>query len=198
MTHNYHTPPEETITQILCDLREGKRVSTNEFFHLVYAELRQLAAQQMARERPDHTLVPTALVHEAFMRLFGEKLPSWENRAHFFGAAAQAMRRVLVDHARKHQAQKRGGGRKRVTLDENVSTSDVATDEVLEVDAALKKLSELDPRKGKLVELRFFGGLSVEQTAHVLGVSQRTVKRDWSYAQAWLYREVHDPEVNDQ
>ncbi len=163
---------------------------------LVYEELRVLAASQLRRERGDHTLGATALVHEAFFRLVDQRSVDWQGRAHFFGVAAQAMRRILVDHARRCHAAKRGR-QHQVTLDTD-ALSDAAndagaTDEVLAVDDALARLATVDPRQAQLVEFRYFAGFSLEETAELLGVSLATAKRDWAFARAWLQRELGDP-----
>jgi len=144
----------------------------------------------MRQERPDHTLQATALVHEAYLRLAGEKEISWQNRAHFYGVAANIMRRILVDHARAKQAKKRGGSDQEVSFDEAVLAQPEAPKDFLAIDEALERLAERDPRQSRIVELRFFGGLSEEETAEVLGISVRTVKRDWQVARAWLYKEI--------
>lgn len=157
---------------------------------LVYGELRQLAARQLRNERPDHTLSPTSLVHEAFLRLTGSAPISWESRSHFFRVAAQAMRRILVDHARRRSAQKRGR-QHQVTLDSALEESlSQSTEDVIGVDEALSRLALLDERQARVVELRYFGGFSIEETAEVLGTSPATVKRDWMVARAWLQREL--------
>jgi RNA polymerase sigma factor (TIGR02999 family) len=162
----------------------------DELLPLVYAELRQLASSYLRRERQGHTLQPTALVHEAYLRMIDQTQAHWQNRAHFFGVAAQMMRRILIDHARAQQADKRGGEFQKLSLDENIDVSGNRADELVALDDALKRLAEIDPQKSRLVELRFFGGLSVEETAEVLGVSAPTVKRHWRMAKAWLYGEV--------
>lgn len=163
---------------------------------LVYEELRVLAASQLRRERGDHTLGATALVHEAFFRLVDQRSVDWQGRAHFFGVAAQAMRRILVDHARRRHAAKRGR-QHQVTLDTDAladAANDAgATDEVLAVDDALARLATVDPRQAQLVEFRYFAGFSLEETAELLGVSLATAKRDWAFARAWLQRELGDP-----
>lgn len=157
---------------------------------LVYDELRALAAGQLRRERDGHTLSPTALVHEAFFRLADQRAVDWKGRSHFFGIAAQAMRRVLVDHARRRQADKRSR-QHQVTLESEVAgTDDSSLDEVLAVDTALEKLAVQDPRQAELVTLRYFAGFSIEETADLLGVSPATAKRDWAFARAWLQREL--------
>jgi RNA polymerase sigma-70 factor, ECF subfamily len=176
------------VTRLLLDLSNGRREATDQLLPLVYAELRELAARLLRHERADHTLQPTALVHEAYLRLVDQRVGTWENRAHFLGIAAQAMRRILVDHARRRSATKRRGAR--VTLDDAVAPSTGPSVDLLEIDAALSRLAELDPRQAQVVELRFFGGLSVEETAAVLGVGSATVKRDWTVARAWLHREL--------
>jgi len=188
----YPTVPPEAVTRILNDARDGRTGAAEQLFQLVYDELRRLAASHMRGERPGHTLQATALVHEAFMRLVRDDQMDWRNRAHFFGAAAEAMRRILVDHARARASLRRGGDRRKVSLEDTPDLSIDRSNEVVAVDAALSRLSELDSRKGRLVELRFFGGLDIEEAAEVLGVSPRTVKRDWTFAKAWLYREIGD------
>ena len=161
-------------------------------FALVYDELRKLAASALRHERSDHTLQPTALVHEAYLRLADEPTARWENRSHFMAVAARAMRRILVDHARKHKAVKRGSGAVRLSLDdlERAATSPSDAVDLVALDDALGRLANLDPRQARIVELRFFGGLSVEETAAVVDASARTVKRDWQLARAWLKREM--------
>ncbi|HEV3277380.1 MAG TPA: ECF-type sigma factor [Terriglobia bacterium] len=149
----------------------------------------------MRRERPDHTLQATALVHEVYLRLMEEHPVDWQSRAHFFAVAAQLMRRILVDHARAHKAAKRGGDAPKVFLEENLILSEAKSGDMLSLDEALARLAKLDPRQGRIVELRFFGGLSVEETAEVLGISARTVKREWSVARAWLYQEVRESQT---
>jgi len=149
-----------------------------------------MAARYMRRERVDHTLQTTALVHEAYLKLVEQTSASWANRAHFFAVAAQVMRHILIDHARGHLREKRGGGQPVIQLDEGLVFSSEQSSDLLEVDTALHRLAERDPRQGKIVELRFFGGLTVEETAAVLGISAKTVKRDWSVAKAWLHGEL--------
>jgi len=157
---------------------------------LVYNELRRLAQAHLRRERPDHTLQPTALVHEAYLRLVDQSRVEWQGRAHFYGVAAQMMRRVLIDHARARASEKRGGGGRRLSLDEAAELPEERADELLALDEALVRLAGVDERKSRVVELRFFGGLSVAETARVLGVHTATVERDWVVAKAWLYREI--------
>ena len=185
------SPPPSQITQLLVRWREGDRRALDELLPLVYDELHRLAAHYMQGERPGHTLQTSALVNEAYLRLAGHEDIQWQNRAHFFAVAAQAMRRILVDHARRRDNQKRGGGgAQKVELDEAMLVSEERAAEVVALDDALKSLAELDPRKSQLVELRFFGGLSIDETAEVLQVSPGTVMRDWTLAKAWLRREI--------
>jgi RNA polymerase sigma-70 factor (ECF subfamily) len=179
----------QDVTQLLHAWSEGEREALDQLVPLVYAELRRLARGYMRGERQDHTLQTTALINEAFLRLIDWKNANWQSRAHFFGVSAQLMRRILVDFARARRNAKRGGDRSRVTLDEALLPAGSATD-VVAVDDALQSLEALDARKGKVVELRFFGGLSTEETAEVLKISTRTVEREWSLAQAWLRREL--------
>jgi RNA polymerase sigma-70 factor (ECF subfamily) len=184
------------VTVLLAQLVGGDQRAAARLVPLVYSELRQMAARYMRRERVDHTLQTTALVHEAYLKLVEQTPASWQNRAHFFAVAAQVMRHILVDHARGHLREKRGGGRPVLALDEGLVFSPERSSELLEVDAALQRLSALDPRQGKIVELRFFGGLTVEETAAVLGISPKTVKRDWSVAKAWLHGELKQSHGN--
>lgn len=158
---------------------------------LVYDELRALASSQLRRERGEHTLSPTALVHEAFFRLVDQRSVNWQGKSHFFGVAAQAMRRILVDHARRRSAAKRGQ-QHQVTLDSEAggSASDAGSEEVLAVDEALQRLAQVDPRQAQLIELRYFAGFSIEETAELMQTSPATVKRDWAFARAWLQREL--------
>lgn len=177
------------VTLLLRRMHAGEDGAADRLFPLVYDELRGLARGYMRRERDGHTLQPTALVHEAYGRLVDQQTP-WENRSHFMAIAATAMRRVLLDYARKQQAAKRGGGLACVTLNEEVALGDDAQLDVLALDRALERLSEVDERAGRVVELRFFGGLNIEETAVALDVSPITVKRDWRFARAWLKREL--------
>jgi len=177
------------ITGLLVALNEGDESARARLIEAVHGELRRLARGYLRRERPDHSLPPTALVHDAYLKLVDQGRVRWQNRAQFFSIAAHQMRRILLDHARAHHARKRGGG-VRVPLGENDAAIAPPDLDVLALDAALEKLSEQHPRQGKLVELRFFGGLTVEETAAVLGISPITVKRDWALARAWLYREM--------
>ena len=157
---------------------------------LVYNELRRIANHYLQAERSDHTLQSTALVHEAYVRLAEQDLPQWQNRAHFFAVAAQLMRQILVDHARSHRASKRGGNVYKMALDEAEEEPLAVDVDIIALDDALKSLGEMDPQQSRVVELKFFGGLSIEDTAEALGISASTVKRDWITARAWLYREL--------
>ncbi len=178
------------VTALLGDWSRGNRTALNQLLPLVYAELRRVAARQLRSERPDHTLQPTALVHEAYMRLVDQRQVDWQNRAHFFGVAAQVMRRILVDHARRHGANKRGQGVRCVSLEEAQDVAAPNEIPVLALDHALDRLAKVDAELTRIVELRAFGGLTIEEAAHVLGVSPSTAKRDWRTAKAWLSREL--------
>jgi RNA polymerase sigma factor (TIGR02999 family) len=177
------------VTRLLLQWTEGDKQALEDLLPLVYDELRRLARSYLQRERPGHTLQSTALVHEAYMRLVDQDV-SWQSRAHFFGIAAQMMRRILVDHARTKNAAKRGDGACKVTLDEGLVATEERDVNVLALDEALTKLGQLDPQQSQIVELRFFAGLSIEDTSEVLKISPATVKRDWAMAKAWLYREM--------
>lgn len=183
------TTRTQDVTRLLREAQEGRDGAADELVAIVYAELHGLASHYMRNERDDHTLQPTALVHEAYMRLMDQRSVSWQNRSHFYGIASQAMRRILVDHARKRRASKRHGG-ERVTLDESVSAPPVQSLDVIALDSALTRLAELNERQASVVELRFFGGLDIDQTAEALGISSATVKRDWTFARAFLQREM--------
>ena len=184
------SPSAHQVTELLVRWREGDRRALDELMPLVYDELHPLAARRMRGERPGHTLQTSALVNEAYLRLAGHDQMQWQNRAHFFAIAAQAMRRVLVDHARRRGGLKRGGGAHKVDLDQALVVSPERAAEVVALDDALARLAEIAPRKSQLVELRFFGGLSIEEAAEVLGVSPGTIMRDWTLAKAWLRRAV--------
>lgn len=184
------SPSSHRVTELLVRWREGDRLALGELMPLVYDELHRLAARYMRGERPGHTLQTSDLVNEAYLRLAGHEEMQWQNRAHFFAVAAQAMRRILVDHARRRGNQKRGGGAHRVVLDEALIVSDERAAEVVALDDALARLSEIAPRKSQLVELRFFGGLSIEEAAEVLKVSPGTAMRDWTFTKAWLRKEI--------
>ncbi len=182
--------PADGVTKLLIDLSNGDREAVDLLLPVIYDELRKLATNYLRRERPDHTLQPTALVHEAYMRLIDQTRVNWQNRAHFFGVAAQIMRRLLVDHARKHNAEKRGQDFQKLSLDENIDRAVERSAELIALDDALKALSVLDEQKARMVELRYFGGLSIEETADVMGVTPTTIKRHWRLARAWLYGEM--------
>ena len=184
------------VTGLLVACGNGEAGARAILMEAVYDELRRLARGYLGRERPEHTLAPTALVHEAYLKLVDQKRVRWQNRAHFFAIAAQQMRRVLVDHARAHRTAKRGGGATIPLADIDVAGGQFDLD-VLDLETALDKLAALDPRQSRLVELRFFGGLTVEETAAVLGVAAITVKRDWALARAWLYRELRSARHDD-
>jgi RNA polymerase sigma factor (TIGR02999 family) len=179
------------VTSLLEAINQGDVQATRDLLPLVYDELRRLAASKLAHERPGQTLDATALVHEAYLRLVDQQRVSWQGRAHFFGLAAQAMRRILVDHARRRKAAKRGY-QHAVTLDDDtpVGAAEPPPDEILAVDEALERLAALDPRQARLVELRYFAGFTIEEAAELLGVSPATAKRDWAMARAWLQREL--------
>lgn len=179
------------VTRLLLNWQSGDKAALDDLMPLVYHELRKLASGYLKTERRDHTLQPTALIHEAYVRLVDQQLPEWENRAHFYGVAARLMRQILVDHARSKGAAKRGGEHLKLSLDDApaVFTHEDATG-LLMLDESLKKLAALDERKARVVEMRAFGGMSVEDTARALGVSEPTVKRDMRLAQAWLRREM--------
>jgi RNA polymerase sigma factor (TIGR02999 family) len=181
--------PPSQITQLLLAWRNGDKTALDKLMPRVYKELRKMARHYMAAERPGHTLQTTALINEAYLRLVDHKEMRWQNRAHFFGVAAQAMRRVLVDHARSRDAAKRGGGAINASLEEAAEIP-AKTVELVALDAALNDLAAIDPRASQVVELRYFGGLSVEETAEVLQVSPVTVMRDWRAARAWLLRAI--------
>jgi RNA polymerase sigma-70 factor (ECF subfamily) len=180
----------EVVTQLLLDSSKGDKAALDRLMPLVYAELHGLAASYLSRERSDHTLQPTALVNEAYLRLIKQNSVAWENRAQFFGIAAQMMRRVLVNHARDRYADKRGGHALRVSLDDAISFFADRDVNLVALDDALHALAELDPQQSRIVELRFFGGLTVEAIAVQLDISPATVKRDWSTAKLWLLREI--------
>lgn len=178
------------VTELLIGWSNGDRAALDKLMPLIDDELRRLAHRYMRQERADHTLQTTALVNEAFVRLVNRKNLQWQNRAHFFGIAAQLMRTILVDHARSHASAKRGGGARKLELNEALVVSQQKASEVIALDEALKQLALIDPRQSRIVELRFFGGLTVEEAAEVLHVSPVTIKREWSTAKAWLYREL--------
>jgi RNA polymerase sigma factor (TIGR02999 family) len=181
------------VTQILTRLQQGDAGAADELLGVVYDELRQLAARKMAAEAPGHTLQPTALVHEAWLRLGGPDPTPWRNRAHFFGAAAEAMRRILIDHARERHAQRRGGGKECVDIGTVELAAPGSDEEVLMVHDALERLAAEDPRKAEVVKLRYFAGLTNDEIAAALDLSVATVKREWDYARAWLFAAIRPP-----
>jgi RNA polymerase sigma-70 factor (ECF subfamily) len=191
MTSSSHmaSPPGE-ITQLLKQLSGGSLEAESRLVPLVYDELRKLAARYMRRERRDHTLQPTALVHEAYLKLREQRQVQWQSRGHFYCIAARLMRRILVDHAREVKASKRAGSRVKVPLEPEIALAEGKSAELLAIDQALGALFEQSPRQAQIVELRFFGGCSEEEIAHILVISVRTVKRDWRVARAWLYAEL--------
>jgi RNA polymerase sigma factor (TIGR02999 family) len=179
-----------TITQLLIKWRDGDQAALDELAPQVYGELRRLARHYLRQERPGHTMQPSDLVHEAYLRLVDEKEIDWQNRAHFFGIAAVRMRHILVEHARSRQAAKRGGGEYRLSLSQADLLAEKRDVNLLALDDALQRLEALDPQKSRIVELRYFGGLTIEETAEALRISPATVKRDWSMARAWLRSEI--------
>jgi RNA polymerase sigma factor (TIGR02999 family) len=184
------TEPQAGVTQLLGAIVEGDARAASDLLPLVYDTLRALARSQLANEPPGHTLQPTALVHEAYLKLVGSGDLGWQGRRHFFGAAARAMRQILVDRARRHASLKRGGGRHAEPLHEETLVSEPPPMDFLALDEALKKLAQRDPRWSEIVELRYFAGLTLEETAAALGLSLTTVKDEWAYARAWLHREI--------
>jgi RNA polymerase sigma-70 factor, ECF subfamily len=191
-------PDSSDLTRLLDRVSAGDAAAADELFPLVYHELRALAGSFFRQQPSDHTLQPTALVHDAYLRLVDQTHPGWKDRAHFFAVAAKAMRQILTDHARRKHAAKRGGGgaRQRITLDDDVAVTADRPIDLLSLDEAMGRLSQLDPRKGQVVELRFFGGLTNEDVANVLGVSRATVADDWTIARAWLRSELSKGERN--
>ena len=178
------------VTRILHSVESGDAKAADRLLPLVYDELRKLAAHKMVNESSGHTLQPTALVHEAWLRLVGSEQRTWQNRVHFFGAAAEAMRRILIDRARRKRAMRHGGGQKRVDVEDVEIASATADDQLLAVNEALDKLAARDKQKAELVKLRYFIGMTIEEAAQILGVSEPTAKRYWAYARAWLYHEI--------
>jgi RNA polymerase sigma factor (TIGR02999 family) len=179
------------LTLILQKMERGDPQAGDQLLPLVYDELRRLAAQKMAHESAGQTLQPTALVHDAWLRLGGDAQPNWQNRAHFFGAAAEAMRRILIDRARRRQALRHGGGQERINVDDlELAAATDDDDQLLAVHEALDKLAAQDPRKAELVKLRYFAGMTIEEAAQALGISEPTAKRWWAFARAWLFREI--------
>jgi RNA polymerase sigma-70 factor (ECF subfamily) len=183
-------PSETDVTALLSEMSEGNASAAERLVPIVYEELKRLARRYMRRERSDHTLQTTALVHEAYLKLAGQESVKWQSRSHFYGVAAQMMRRILTDHARRNLRLKRGGANDILPLDEALVFSPEYSEELLKLDEALDRLAKLDVRQGRVVELRFFAGLTVEETAEFLRISPKTVKRDWAVAKAWLHAEV--------
>ncbi|HUS12788.1 MAG TPA: sigma-70 family RNA polymerase sigma factor [Pyrinomonadaceae bacterium] len=181
---------QHEITQLLAEWSSGNQTALDKLYPLVYDELHKMAGRYMNRERKNHTLQTTALINEAYVRLVDQKHVHWENRAHFFAISAQIMRRILIDHARRHAYAKRGGGAQKISLDETAIVADNPATDLIVLDEALDRLAEIDPRRGHVVELRYFGGLSNEEIAGVLKISENTVTRDWNMARAWLYQEL--------
>ncbi len=185
-------PDDQNVTQMLQAITAGDETAPERLLAVVYDELRRLAHGYMRNERADHTLQATALVHEAYLRLVDWENVTWQNRAHFFATAARVMRRILVDHARDRNAQKRGGGIRTIALDKAVSFGSNENIDIVSLDEALAELAGFDPQQAQIVELRFFAGLTIEETAHALKVSESTVKRDWQIAKAWLYNRLKE------
>ena len=183
-------PAQTDVTQILQDWSAGDEAAAEKLMPVVYEELRRRAQQYLRNERGDHTLQPTALVHEAYLHLVDQNRVTWQNRAHFCGVAAQVMRRILLQHARGHQAAKRGGGMQKIYLDETRELIQKDTPDLIALDEALKSLARVHPRESEVVELKFFGGLDAKEIAEVLNVSAKTVARDWSFAKLWLLRQL--------
>ena len=184
------SPARHQITELLAEWREGNQSALDELYPLVYDELHRLARRYMSKERKDHTLQTTALINEAYVRMVDQKNVNWANRSHFFAISAQIMRRILIDHARRHAYAKRGGGAQQVSLEEVAALVPEQGRELMRLDEALKSLAERDPRRSQVVELRYFGGLNNEEIAGVLHVSENTVTRDWNMARAWLYQQL--------
>ena len=191
------TPSPEEVTQLLADWGKGDRSALDKLFPLVQAELRRIAGRQMSHERPGHTLQATALVNEAYLRLAGQQEFQWQNRAHFYAVCAQVMRHILIDHARARTRDKRGGDVVQVSLNEAELMAGEKAENLIALDEALNLLERVDPQKSKIVELRYFGGLSVEQTAEILNLSPRTARREWQRAKAWLYRMITEGTGDD-
>jgi len=183
-------PRQHEITELLAEWRDGNQSALDELYPLVYNELHRLARRYMSRERRGHTLQTTALINEAYVRLVDQKNVQWANRSHFFAISAQIMRRILIDHARRHAYAKRGGGAQQVSLEEAATITPDQGRELVRLDEALKSLAEMDPRRSQVVELRYFGGLNNEEIASVLHISENTVTRDWNMARAWLYQQL--------
>ena len=184
------TDKTKEVTVFLKAWSDGDRAAADSLLQLVYKEMRKLAASYLQKQRPDHTLQPTALVHEAYLKLIDTSEINWQDRAHFFAVAAQTMRNILVDHARKVNADKRGGDAQKIQLDEAVGLSKKQDVDLIDLDECLTKLAQQDEKQSRIIELRFFGGLTIEETAEVLKISPATVKREWAMARAWLFRQM--------
>jgi len=191
------TPSQKEVTQLLIDWSKGDQAALEKLLPLVEEELRRLAGRYMRRENPGHTLQTSALVNEAYLRLIEQKSVHWQNRAHFFGIAAQLMRRILVDHARRRQYAKRGGAAQKVSLDEAAMAPQERAAELVALDEALRQLAAMDERKGRIVEMKFFGGLTTEEVAEVLKVTPRTIEREWRKAKAWLRHAISKGEADE-
>lgn len=189
--------PNPQVTELLEQLADGDERVADRLLPLIYEDMKRLASSYLGREDRAHTLQPTALVHEAYMKLVGQTRVDWQGRTHFFAVGANLMRRILVDHARHKHRMKRGGKRHRITLEDHMAISPRNEADLLALDEVLEKLAGIDARQAKIVELRFFGGLNVEEVAAVLGVSKRTVESDWTMVRAWLRRELSDAEAQD-
>ena len=187
------SPGSHDVTQLLVDWSKGNQQALDDLLPLVYQELKRLASRYLRRERSNHTLQSTALVHEAFLRLIDQNRIQWQNRAHFFGVAAQMIRRILVDYARAQKTAKRGADAPRLSLDEALAAGSAPDLDLVALDESLQKLNEIDPQQARIVELRYFGGLSIEETAEVVGISPATVKREWAMAKAWLFKNLASP-----
>jgi RNA polymerase sigma factor (TIGR02999 family) len=189
-------PRQHEITQLLAKWSDGNQSALDELYPLVYDELHRLARRYMSRERRGHTLQTTALINEAYVRLVDQKNVHWANRSHFYAISAQIMRRILIDHARRHAYAKRGGGAQQVSLEEVAAVTPDPGLELVRLDEALKSLAEMDPRRSQVVEMRYFGGLNNEEIAGVLKISENTVTRDWNMARAWLYQQLSETASN--
>jgi RNA polymerase sigma factor (TIGR02999 family) len=189
-------PRQHEITQLLAEWSDGNQSALDELYPLVYDELHRLARRYMSRERKGHTLQTTALINEAYVRLVDQRNVHWANRSHFFAISAQIMRRILIDHARRHAYAKRGGGAQQVSLEEVAAITPDPGRELMRLDEALKSLAEMDPRRSQVVEMRYFGGLNNDEIAGVLKISANTVTRDWNMARAWLYNQLSETAAN--
>jgi RNA polymerase sigma-70 factor (ECF subfamily) len=185
-------PVSPDVTSLLKKLSEGNQDAAQQLIPVIYQELHRLAAGHLRYERPDHTLQPTALVHEAYIKLVAQRNTDWQSRAHFFAVASKLMRRILVDYARRHLRAKRGGGQAKLSLDDVLLVSTDRPDNMLGLDESLTRLEKLDARQGRIVELRYFGGLKIEEVAEILSISPTTVRREWTSAKAWLYGELKE------